>query len=67
MAIFWFHIVLISSSILLAFGMAARFLVLAGRAAPARNGSVAVVALAVGISLGIYLWTFVRRGSPWKR
>ena len=63
MAIFWFHIVLISSSILLAFGMAAHHFFLAGQSEPERNYTIAAVTLAIGIALAIYLWTFVRRGS----
>ena len=66
MAIFWFHLVLISSSILLSLGIAARCFFLAQEGEPLKNHSLALLSLALAISLGIYLWFFVRRRGTWK-
>ena len=67
MAIFRLHITLISAGILLAFGLAARWVARAVDGGAGSNLPPALIALAVGVSLCIYLWFFVRRGWGGRR
>ena len=67
MSLFWFHVTLISTSILLAFGMAGRLVFHAQVGDVEVSQSLAIVPAAVGAVLVLYLWHFVRRRGIWKQ